>query len=544
MTNQDKVVSRLRISGSDLRQMLEVGTSLLAENVELVNSLNVFPVPDGDTGTNMLLTMQSALEEMAKLTEKDVGAAARAAAHGSLMGARGNSGVILSQILRGIARSVEGKDYLDGADLAAAFKEGANTAYRGIGKAVEGTMLTVARESADAALAAAQEERSVAHVLRCAVEVGRQSLESTPDLLPTLKEAGVVDAGGQGYLLLLEGAQMFVTGERIAPLLAAAPKLSPVAAVAKTAPEYGFCTEVLLRGDGLDLEGIRRQLEGLGDSVLVVGEPDLVHLHVHTHQPGDVLNFAAKLGSMDKVKIENMQLQHTAYMGGAARGDQPVLSEGVGVVSVAAGAGLARVFRDLGVSSVVHGGQTMNPSIEELVHGASQTGFARVILLPNNPNVVMTAQQARSLAKLELRVVPTRTICEGIAAMVSFNPEIELDANVAAMTEAASRVQSIEITRAVRSSKVNGLQVEEGQAIAMLNGALVGAGESIEMVVTRALEQARAADHEVVTVYCGEGVSLEEGQKLGASISGAWPNLQVEVVEGDQPHYPFIISVE
>jgi uncharacterized protein len=544
MTDHNKVVSRLRISGSDLRQMLEVGTSLLQENVELVNALNVFPVPDGDTGTNMLLTMQSALEEIARVDAKDVGASAKAAAHGSLMGARGNSGVILSQILRGLARSTEGKDFLDGADLAAALKEGANTAYRGIGKPVEGTMLTVARESADAALAAAQEERNVAHVLRRAVEEGRRSLEATPELLPTLKEAGVVDAGGQGYLLLLEGAQMFISGERTAPPVASVPRVAPVVTIVESSQEFGFCTEVLVRGDRLDVEGIRGTLEKMGDSVLVVGEPDLIHLHVHTHRPGDILNLATTLGNVEKVKVENMQLQHTAYMASVERAEQSAQVDGVGVVPVAAGVGLARVFKDLGASSVVHGGQTMNPSIEELVHGAAHSGFGRVILLPNNPNVVMTAQQAQSLAKMDLRVVPTRTICEGIAAMVAFNPEMELDANVAAMVDAASHVQSIEITRAVRSSKVNGLQVEVGQAIAMLNGVLVETGAFIGAVAVRALEQARAAEHEVVTVYCGEGVTLEEGQELGDSISGALPNLEVEVVEGGQPHYPFIISVE
>ncbi len=546
MAEQDNFVSRLRISGSDLRQMLEVGTALLEENVELVNSLNVFPVPDGDTGTNMLLTMQSALEEVSKAGSNDVGMVAHAAAHGSLMGARGNSGVILSQILRGMARSIDGRKALDGVEVAAALKEGANTAYRGIGKPVEGTMLTVAREAADAATAASQEERSVGQVLRRAVEAARDSLDNTPNLLSTLKEAGVVDAGGQGYLLLLEGAHMFVTGERTPPPMAAPrkPALVPVQVVSST--DYGYCTEVLIRGERLRPDDIRQQLEAIGTSVIVVGERDLVHVHVHTHRPGDILNVVARFGSMDRIKVENMQLQHTAYVNGSAPASarSSVAAGVVGVVAVAAGEGLARVFGDLGAAAVVPGGQSMNPSIEELVHGASASGYSKVILLPNNPNVVMTAQQAQALSPVELKVVPTRTICEGIAAMVAFNPGSDLEANLAAMSDAISSVQSIELTRAVRSTRVNGLKIEGGQAIGLLNGALVEAGASLAEVALLVLARAGAAEREVVTIYCGEGVPTEDGRQLADSIRGRWDNVEVEVVDGGQPHYPYIISLE
>ncbi len=542
MISQDKVVSRLRLSGSDLRQMLAMGATLLEENVELVNSLNVFPVPDGDTGTNMLLTMQSALEEVSKASSEDFGAVAQAAAHGSLMGARGNSGVILSQILRGIARSADARKTIESSELAAALKEGANTAYRGIGKPVEGTMLTVARDAADAAVATARTDRDVGRVLRGAIDAARRSLEATPDLLPTLKEAGVVDAGGQGYLLLLEGFQMVVTGERTPPATLVR-KVVRETASSNSLPDYGYCTEVLIRGEDLPIDDIRRQVELAGTSVIVVGETDVVHLHVHTHRPGDVLNLASQFGVLEKVKVENMQLQHTAHMRGAVA-VEPVRVEGVGAVAVAAGVGLARVFRDLGAALVVHGGQSMNPSIEELVHGVTRSGYTKVILLPNNPNVLMTAQQARALARVELRVVPTRTVCEGVAAMVAFNPAMDLESNVAAMTEAAAAVQTIEVTRAVRSTRVNGLQIEEGQAIALLDGALVQAGDSLEEVALKAVERARVQEREVVTIYRGEDVSAEEGKLLADSIRGLWPQLEVQVVEGDQPHYPYILSVE
>lgn len=543
MINQDKAVSRLRVSGSDLRQMLAMGATLLEENVELVNSLNVFPVPDGDTGTNMLLTVQSALEEVSRSLGDDFGTVAQAAAHGSLMGARGNSGVILSQILRGVARAADARKTLDGAELGQALKEGANTAYRGIGKPVEGTMLTVAREAADAAVAAAQADRDVGHVLREAVDAARKALERTPQLLPTLREAGVVDAGGQGYLLLLEGILMVVTGERIPPPAALVRKPSKESVANPVTSDYGYCTEALIRGDNLPVDEIRRQMEAAGTSVIVVGEPDLVHLHVHSHRPGDILNLASRFGLLEKVKVENMRLQHTAYLN-ASKPSEPTMVEGVGAVAVAAGAGLARVFRDLGAAAVVHGGQSMNPSIEELVHGATYAGFTRVILLPNNPNVVMTAQQARALARVELRVVPTRTICEGIAAMVAFNPAADLEANVAAMAEAASAVQTIELTRAVRSTRANGMQMEEGQAIGLLNGTLVEAGDSLEEVALKVLERADAAGREVLTVYCGEGVSVREGELLAESIRDRWPHVETQVVDGGQPHYPYILSLE
>jgi uncharacterized protein len=543
VAGQEKGVSRLRVTGVDLRQMLAMGTTLLEENVETVNALNVFPVPDGDTGTNMLLTMQSAMEEISRAAAGDFGPVAHAAAHGALMGARGNSGVILSQILRGIARAADGKESLDASEWAAALKEGANTAYRGIGKPVEGTILTVARESADAAVAASQQGRSLVHVLRRAVDAAQTSLDATPTLLATLREAGVVDAGGQGYLLILEGAQLYLSGERTPAPVVHVRRPVQEASTIDPKKDYGYCTEVLIRGEGLQVDKIREQLEAVGSSVIVVGEPNVVHIHVHTHQPGEVLSLAGKLGTMDKIKVENMQVQHTSYV--ASRNtQQPADVAGVGVVAVVAGTGLAKVFRDLGTGVVVHGGQTMNPSIEELVHAAASSGHESVILLPNNPNIVLTAQQSQTLVENDLKVVPTRTVCEGIAAMVAFNPETDLETNVAAMTEAASAIQTIELTRAVRSTKVNGLQVLEGQAIGMLNGALVEASDSVADTVLNVLQRARVSEHEVVTVYRGEGISEAESSSLVDSISERWPEVQVEVVDGGQPYYPYIISVE
>jgi len=523
--------------------MLAMGATLLEENVEMVNSLNVFPVPDGDTGTNMLLTMQSALEEISRSPSDDFGLVAQAAAHGSLMGARGNSGVILSQILRGIARAADARKTLDGSELAAALKEGANTAYRGIGKPVEGTMLTVARDASDAAVAAALVDRDVGHILQKSVEAGRKSLERTPDLLPTLKEAGVVDAGGQGFLLLLEGIKMVVTGERTPPPASLVRKAARESAMNKAAAEFGYCTEVLIRGEHLPIDEIRRQTEAKGSSVIVVGEPDLVHIHVHSHKPGDILNMASQFGTLEKVKVENMQLQHTAYLS-AGRPSGQLQVDGVGVIAVAAGAGLARVFRDLGAAAVVHGGQSMNPSIEELVHGTANAGFSKVVLLPNNPNVLLTAQQARALARVELRVVPTRTVCEGIAAMVAFNPEMDLEHNLATMTKAASAVQTIELTRAVRSTRFNGLQVEEGQVIGLLNGLLVSAGDSVKDVALDAMEKAGASEREVVTIYYGEDATVQDGNLLAEAIQARWPHIELQVVDGGQPHYPFLISIE
>ena len=317
---------------------------------------------------------------------------------------------------------------------------------------------------------------------------------------------------------------------------------SEVTVTAETGADYGYCTEVLIKGTALNVDAIRDGMEQIGNSVIVVGEPDLIHVHVHSHQPGDILNLAAGFGSLDRIKVENMQLQHSSYL---ATRPQPVTQvAGMGVVAVVAGAGLERVFKDLGACAIVHGGQTMNPSIEELVHAANSCGREKVILLPNNPNVILTAQQSQALVQVELRVVPTRTICEGVAAMVSFNPDVDLDEAIAAMKEATSVVQTIELTRAVRSTKVNGLEIGEGQAIGMLNGVLVEAGESVDEVALRVLEMAKAADHEVVTIYRGEEVAEAEGNGLAAAVTDRWPDLQVDVVDGGQPHYPYIISVE
>lgn len=543
VTGRSKDQVKARIDGNDLRRMLAMGTTLLEENLEMVNSLNVFPVPDGDTGTNMVLTMQSAMEEVAKVSSQEFGAVAHAAAHGALMGARGNSGVILSQILRGLSRLVDGRPNVDAAELATALKEGANTAYRGIGKPVEGTILTVARESADAAVAAVPRAGNVAELLEVVVSAARTSVENTPNLLATLREAGVVDAGGQGLLLVFEGALAFLRGERTPTVRMRAKAPAAEIVMVAGSDDYGYCTEVLLRGERLRTGELRTRLERLGDSVIVVGEPDLVHLHVHTFQPGDVLNLVSTLGTMEKIKIENMQLQHTSHVANR-QAEQATEATGTGVVAVAAGSGLARVFRDLGASVVVHGGQTMNPSIEELVHAVTVAGRKSVVLLPNNPNVILTAQQAKALANVDLEVVPTRTLCQGIAALVAFNAEEDLETNVTQMKDAASAVITIEMTHAVRTTKVNGMEVREGQAIGILDGALVEAGEVIEEVALRALEHARVAEHEMVTVYCGEGVSLARGRALADSIRDRAPRVEVDVMEGGQPHYPYLISVE
>lgn len=523
--------------------MLAMGATLLEENVELVNALNVFPVPDGDTGTNMVLTMQSALAETGHVTSAEIGAVAHAAAHGALMGARGNSGVILSQILRGVARSAEGKETLDAHELAAALKEGATTAYRGIGRPVEGTILTVARESADAAEAASREGRSLVQMIRRTTEAARVSLEATPKLLDTLRDAGVVDAGGQGYLLVLQGAQMYLTGERTPAPIAQIRKVDKEAtATTESTTEYGYCTELLISGRGLDAEKIREQMEQLGTSVIVVGEPDLIHIHVHSDRPGEILNAASTLGRMDKIKVENMQLQHTSYLASLSR-EAPTLS-GLGVVVVAAGEGMARLFKDLGACAIVEGGQTMNPSIEEIVHAAKACGRDQIVLLPNNSNVILTAQQAQAVIPSNVKVVLTRTVCEGVAAMVAFDPEGGLEENAEEMKRAAEAIQTIEITRAVRSTRVNGLDVQQGQAIGLLDGALVEAGDSVASVVVRTLKRASVDLHEVVTVYVGEGVAEAEAGDLASSIRNEWPEVQVEMVDGGQPHYPYLISVE
>jgi hypothetical protein len=538
------------VDGPLFKRALLGSLSWLSANHEEVNRLNVFPVPDGDTGTNMLLTLQSAVEDIKESNAAEVSKIAKLASHGSLMGARGNSGVILSQIFRGFARAVEGKSSLSPAELATAFEEAANAAYRAVNKPTEGTILTVAREAGRSAAAAASgPDASVPGVIAAAAAGARAAVLKTPSQLQILRDAGVVDAGGFGLQIILEGMLKTVeeSESSLAALAAARPMAPPAASqVALELPEggWGYCTEFLIEGSNLDLDRIKNQIEALGNSVLVVGEPELVKVHVHTDDPTRVITLAGGHGKLLKLNVGDMSTQHRRILEGAAQATGAPRSNGVGLVAVVAGKGLVEIFRGLGVDAIVEGGQTMNPSTQDMLTAIESVPYNEVVLLPNNKNVILAAKQVLGLTKKNLHVIETHSVPQGVAAVVAFRGDRPGAENIAAMKAEAERVQTIEVTHAVRDTRSNGLKVKKGDVIGLINDKLEFAGTDYGEVVNKALSKLGADSYELITVYRGEGASDDELHKLESDIRSIHPGLEIEVQQGGQQHYPFILSVE
>lgn len=538
------------VDGPLFKRALLGSLSWLASNHEEVNRLNVFPVPDGDTGTNMLLTLQSAVEDVKESGAAEVSKIAKLASHGSLMGARGNSGVILSQIFRGFARAVEGKSSLTPAELAAAFEEAANAAYRAVNKPTEGTILTVAREAGRAAAtAAAAPDATVPRVIAAAAAGAKAAVLKTPSQLQILRDAGVVDAGGFGLQLILEG--MLKTVEESDPAFAALadvkrPVLPPAAQVSLDLPEggWGYCTEFLIEGTNLDTELIRGQIEALGNSVLVVGEPELVKVHVHTDDPTRVINLAGGYGKLLKLNVGDMSTQHQRILDSESAAKNGTRPNGIGIVAVVAGRGLVEIFRGLGVDVIIQGGQTMNPSTHDMLTAIETVPYDEVILLPNNGNVIAAAKQVIGLTKKQVHVVETHSVPQGVSAVVAFRPERGGEENLRAMKGEAERVQTIEVTHAVRDTRSNGVKVKKGDVIGLINDRLEFAGDDYAEVVKQALSKLGPDSYELVTVYRGEQASDAEMAKLETEIRNQYPGLEVEVQQGGQHHYPFILSVE
>ena len=536
------------VDGTLFKQALLGSLNWLAANQEEVNRLNVFPVPDGDTGTNMLLTLQSAVEDIKDSQATEISKIARLASHGSLMGARGNSGVILSQIFRGFARAVESKASLNPKELAGAFEEAANAAYRAVNRPTEGTILTVAREAGRSATAAAASEDATAPgVIAAAAAGARAAVQKTPSQLQILRDAGVVDAGGFGLQIILEG--MLKTFEETdSPAAVAVVAKTPAAQVSMDLPEggWGYCTEFLIEGTNLDVERVRSEIEALGNSVLVVGEPELLKVHVHTDDPTRVITVAGAHGRLLKLNVGDMSTQHRRILETEGRTDdsRPARENGVGVVAVVAGKGLVDIFRALGADAIVEGGQTLNPSTQDMLSAVESVPYSEVVLLPNNSNVVMAAKQVGSLTSKTVHLVETHSIPQGIAAVVAFSPERSAGDNVAAMRSEAARVQTIEVTHAVRDTRSNGLRVKKGDVIGLINDKLEFAGGDYAEVVNKALGKLGPDAYELVTVYRGEGASDAELEHLEAAIRSSFPALEVEVQQGGQQHYPFILSVE
>ena len=552
-----------RISGGAFKQMVAFGAACIAQQKQTINDLNVFPVPDGDTGTNMCLTIQTAVNELRKCQPATVDEAAKVTASGLLRGARGNSGVILSLLFRGMSKVLKGAAEADGAQLAAAMQEGVATAYGAVMKPAEGTVLTVSRLAAQRALEAAGEQNSAEYVLGEAIKTGYATLAETIEMNPVLKKAGVVDAGGKGYLIILEGMLRALRGEEIPEVEEQVEEKADFAAIGDEDITFAFDTVFIVRKTtDRPLDGLRGYLSSIGDS-LVIGEDDeSFKVHVHTDTPGDALNEAQKYGTLELAKIENMRTQAADLAAGrkAQSTDdldaiEEELENGVcsvaapekryGFLAVCAGDGLAAVFRDLGVDRIVSGGQTMNPSTEAILREIDQTPSEVVFVLPNNKNIVMAAQQCVGLSEKEVIVVPTATVPQGISAMMSVDPE-EPDAQnvLRAMTDAASNVTTAQITYAARNSDFDGFAINEGDYLALCDGKLLGTDRSLDVLLERLAHLAADKSAEFITVYAGEGVSDEDAARAAALFETVCPDAEVSALSGGQPVYYYIVAIE
>lgn len=555
-----------QIDGAQMKELFRSAAHWLERHANTINALNVFPVPDGDTGTNMLLTMRSAMKEIKDFTTHSAAEMADRFARGALMGARGNSGVILSQILRGFAKAGQDKGVYTTADVAHALRQASESAYRAVMKPVEGTILTVARAMAEGAEEAASETKDIREQFRRATQAARTALQRTPEMLPILKEAGVVDSGGQGLVTILEGMMRQLRGEsaedegatETAP---AAVGFGPEMQVHLDAPpptldgeRYGYDIQYLIRGEELDVPAIRLYIGGLGDCPLVVGDETLVKIHVHALTPGPALDYGAGLGMLDDVVVENLDLQFADFFAKQAETEkitpasqQGITTEsvtGVGLIAVAAGDGLAQAFRDLGVSAIVTGGQSMNPSTEDFLQAIASVQAQGVILLPNNKNILMAAQQAATLADRAVYVVPSRSAPQGLAALMAFDYSKDAAANAEVMAGAIHHVVSLELTEAVRTTNINGIDIREGDVIGLLDGQLVAAGQTELGVAMQILAGIDLVQYEFAAIYYGEGEDEESAESLRAGLEREYPDLAFECHPGGQPHYSFIFSIE
>ena len=538
------------ITGQDFREMFACATAWLEKCASDVDALNVFPVPDGDTGTNMLLTLNSSMEEAYRAPDNSSSAIAQALAKGALMGARGNSGVILSQILRGIAQGIAGKESLTGADFASALQEASIMAYKGLSNPVEGTILTVTKDAAAAAQKLVEEgDPDLTEVFEIAVQAANESVANTPALLPILRESGVVDAGGQGFYTILEGALHYLKGEteqirfRKPQMIASSVPLSgrPPEMIAADEIPFGYCTEFMIKGEKLNADKIRSRLDKKGESLIVVGDESTTRIHIHTLDPGNVIHVATGLGTVHQVSIRNMDEQHRDFLE-MQKDKAPAVD--MAIVAVVAGDGLAEVFTSLGVTAIVPGGQTMNPSTKDILQAVESIASDKVIVLPNNKNIVLTAEQVHTLTEKDVEIVATETIPQGVAALLALDYEADLETNGNIMRQAIPLVNTVEVTRAVRSTQINNIKIKKKQAIGLLDGELVAVGSNPTEVLHETLSKLDVSGKEIVTIYFGADTAQAEAERASALAREDHPQLQVEVVHGGQPHYNYIVSVE
>ena len=555
------------ITAQDFRAMVEIGEMRLSENAEFVNSLNVFPVPDGDTGTNMMLSFKSGAERVANSTATTVGDLAQDLAKGLLMGARGNSGVILSQLFRGFSKAVVGKEEITGEELAQAFTNGVETAYKAVMKPVEGTILTVARESAKRGVRKLETSNDIIEVMGSVLRGAEKSLAKTPDLLPVLKEVGVVDSGGQGLVFIYNGFFEALTGEDV-PVQSLQSNKIDLTSVAHHESgvdyehvstgdiKFGYCTEIMVKiGEGetvvdtFDYDTFRNYLNELGDSLLVVADDEIIKVHVHTERPGEVMNYGQRFGSLMKVKVDNMRLQHeevlkTDYTAKVKEAVQKQKAE-YGIVAVAAGEGVQELFKSMGVTTIINGGQTMNPSTEDILQAVKEAHAEKVIVLPNNKNIQMAANQAAEVSEdAAVAVVATRTISEGLASLLAFNPEASLEDNQAAMSEQMALVSSGQITNAVRDTNIDGVEIKKDDFMGIVDGKILVSIADRKEATLATIDKMINDDSEILTIIYGEDAEASEVEEITEAVEAKYPDVEVEVHEGNQPVYTYLLSVE
>jgi DAK2 domain fusion protein YloV len=553
------------LDGRRFAAMVFQGAAHLSSNAKAVDALNVFPVPDGDTGTNMNLSMTSGAKEVKNNISDHIGKVSSALAKGLLMGARGNSGVILSQLFRGFAKAIETKKEINSVEFAAALEAGVNTAYKAVMKPVEGTILTVAKDAAKRAVEVARKEKDIAVVMEEVVKEAKASLQRTPELLPVLKEVGVVDSGGQGLVYVYEGFLSELKGENVADrkpaevsmqeLIKAEHHKSAQSHIHTDEIEFGYCTEFMVRFEPDKLqkhpfseETFRQDLSRFGDSLLVIADDELVKVHIHSEQPGEVLTYGQKYGSLINIKIENMREQHANIVNkerntvsSASKAQQ---KEKYGIVTIAMGSGVAELFKSIGAHVVIEGGQTMNPSTEDIVKAIESINAETVFVLPNNKNIIMTAQQAATVVSQKVIVIPSKTVPQGMSALLAFNPSLSEEQNEKAMTVALSRVKTGQVTFAVRDTTIDGVEIKKDDYMGLADHKIVVAERDKLSVAKQLLNTLIDEDSEIVTMIYGEEATEEEVEAVVSYIEETYPDVEVEVHDGKQPLYPFIFSVE
>ena len=537
------------IEGKMLRDMFVSGANNLQNHKELVDKLNVFPVPDGDTGTNMSLTISYAMKELAKVENDSITEIGKSLSKGSLMGARGNSGVILSQIIRGFSKSIEGKEQISTEDLAKAFKNGSDTAYKAVIKPIEGTILTVVRESGEYAIKAAKKEKDLLKFLEMVIDEANKSLERTPELLKNLKEAGVVDSGGKGLVLIYEGMYEALKGN---PIKAKDLNDSNVSEVKQAGTsintediKFCYCTEFILESNSISDTEIRDIMLKYGDSLAVVGDEGIIKVHVHTNDPGLVLQDALKHGQLVTIKIENMKLQHeNILVGDTDEIAQSVEEKEYGFIATSMGEGLAKIFKDFGVDYIIEGGQTMNPSTEDFMKAIDSINAKNIFIFPNNSNIIMAANQAKELSDKNIIVIPTKNTPQGFTALVNFNADASVDENEQALMESLTMVKSGQVTFAVRDTVMNDVEVKEGNIIGIAESKLMDAGDSVDEINTSLVEKLVDEDSAIITLFYGEDVTEEDANNLRDELEEKFEDLDIELYYGGQPLYYYLISVE